>query len=150
MIIKGDKIKLVKKIGSFDKVGDVFEVTDVENGVISFTSNYGTGCMSYDEFEKYFEKCEEPEIREKKVRIWSNWYATKPIKIIDIEGNERHFSYLMRNNGKKVQVRRGNLRAEATCCKEDKFALSVGLKLAEKRLIVKFLKQQVDELAKSM
>lgn len=56
MIIKGDKIKLVQKIGSFDKVGDIFEVTGVDNGVVSFKCNYGTGCMSYDEFERYFEK----------------------------------------------------------------------------------------------
>ena len=34
MIIKGDKIKSVQKIGNFDKVGDIFEVTGVDNGVI--------------------------------------------------------------------------------------------------------------------
>lgn len=58
MIIKGDKIKLVHKIGNFNKIDDVFKVIDVENGVITFECNYDKGCMSYNEFEKYFEKVE--------------------------------------------------------------------------------------------
>lgn len=58
MIIIGDKIKLIQKISNFDKIGDIFEVTGVDGGVISFTCDYGAGCMSYNEFEKYFEKIE--------------------------------------------------------------------------------------------
>ena len=56
MIIKGDKIKLVQKIGNFDKVGDVFEITGVDDGIVSFSCGYGTGCMTYEEFENYFKK----------------------------------------------------------------------------------------------
>lgn len=149
MIIKGDKIKLVKKVGSFNKIGDIFEVTSVDDGVISFTCGYGTGCMSYAEFEKYFERCENHEGTKRKNK-WTRWRITDPIEIEDIEGNKRWFCYSVRSNGKKVQVKKDNLRAEATCCKDDTFNFAIGMKLAEKRLIVKFLKQQVDELAKSM
>ena len=41
MIIIGDKIKLIQKISNFDKIGDIFEVTGVDGGVISFTCDYG-------------------------------------------------------------------------------------------------------------
>lgn len=56
-MIKGDKIKLVHPMGAFTNVGEVCEVVDVQNGgVISFKFGGGKhlGCMSYDEFEKYF------------------------------------------------------------------------------------------------
>jgi len=60
MIIKGNEIRLVKPMGVFDNIGEICEVTDVsEDGVISF--RFGSchlGCMSYNEFEKYFELVE--------------------------------------------------------------------------------------------
>lgn len=62
-IVKGDKIRLVKPMGVFTNVGEVCDVIDVnESGVISFRFGNGMhmGCMSYDEFTKYFEKYEEP------------------------------------------------------------------------------------------
>lgn len=34
MLIVGDKIKQVKSIGGFDKVGTVFDVVGIENGAI--------------------------------------------------------------------------------------------------------------------
>lgn len=57
MITKGNEIRLIKPIGVFDNIGEVCEVTDVsEDGVISFKfGGYHLGCMSYNEFEKYFE-----------------------------------------------------------------------------------------------
>ena len=65
MITKGNEIRLIKPIGVFDNIGEVCEVTDVsEDGVISFKfGGYHLGCMSYNEFEKYFElvKKEVPE-----------------------------------------------------------------------------------------
>ena len=66
MLVKGDKIKLVNPMGMFDNVGEVCEVIDVSNaGVISFKFGNGMhmGCMSADEFEKYFVKYEEPKIK---------------------------------------------------------------------------------------
>ena len=73
-MIKGDKIRLVKPMGVFKNVGEICEVTDVaEGGVISFRfGGYHLGCMSYDEFLKYFEQVEK--------RVWSKWEKTKIIK----------------------------------------------------------------------
>ena len=60
MIVKGNEIRLVKTMGVFDNIGEVCEVTDVsEDGVISFRfGGSHLGCMSYNEFEKYFELVE--------------------------------------------------------------------------------------------
>lgn len=57
-MIKGDRIKLVRKMGVFDNIGEICEVTDIqEGGVICFKfGDCHLGCMSYDEYEKYFEK----------------------------------------------------------------------------------------------
>ena len=60
MIVKGNEIRLIKPMGVFDNIGEVCEVTDVsEDGVISFRfGGSHLGCMSYNEFEKYFELVE--------------------------------------------------------------------------------------------
>lgn len=60
MIVKGNEIRLVKPMGVFDNIGEICEVTDVsEDGVISFRfGGLHLGCMSYNEFEKYFELVE--------------------------------------------------------------------------------------------
>lgn len=57
MIEKGNEIRLIRPMGVFDNIGEVCEVTDVsEDGVISFKfGGCHLGCMSYNEFEKYFE-----------------------------------------------------------------------------------------------
>lgn len=55
---KEDKIKLVKPMGAFTNVGEVCDIVDIsEDGIISFKFSEGVhlGCMSYDEFERYFE-----------------------------------------------------------------------------------------------
>lgn len=66
MIVKGYEIRLVKPMGVFDNIGEICEVTDVsEDGVISFRfSGSHLGCMSYNEFEKYFELVEEENTEE--------------------------------------------------------------------------------------
>ena len=59
MLVKGDKVKMVKAIPSFKRVGEVFEVVDIaEDGVITIKTYCGIGIMSYKEFEKYFELVE--------------------------------------------------------------------------------------------
>ena len=120
-MIKGDKIKLVHKMGVFDNIGEICEVTDIqEGGVICFKfGGCHLGCMSYDEYEKYFEKVETP-IK----RTWSKWYLNE-IRFTDINGKDVRCNYLYRTNGKKVQVRSGSFKAEATCCKDDVFALRI-------------------------
>ncbi len=60
---KGDEIRLVAPMGVFDNIGEICEVTDVsEDGIISFKfGGFHLGCMSYNEFEKYFELVEREE-----------------------------------------------------------------------------------------
>lgn len=100
--------------------------------------------MSYDEFERYFEKVEE------KKRIWTDWDNKYEEFTNPFNGNSMRFIVLFRNNGKKVQAKWGNYRAEATCCKEDKFDYDKGYKLAKRRLIAKIISYQVEKYAKSL
>ena len=142
-MIKGDKIRLVAPMGVFKNVGEICEVIDVaEGGVISFRfGGYHLGCMSYDEFLKYFEMVEE--------KVWTDWKEER-IGFYDINDNLVSIKIRYRNNGKKVQVRSGALKAESSCCKEDIFDLDKGLTLAINRLIVKYIDSQVKSMAKSM
>ena len=146
-MIKGDRIKLVKKMGVFDNIGEICEVTDIqEGGVICFKfGGYHLGCMSYDEYEKYFEKVETPV-----KRTWSKWSLPFEMTFSDIRDGKRTISYQSRTNRKKVQVRSGVFKAEATCCKDDVFDFEKGLTLAKSRLIVKYLDNQVKSIAKAM
>lgn len=146
-MIKGDRIKLVKKMGVFDNIGEICEVTDIqEGGVICFKfGGYHLGCMSYDEYEKYFEKVKTPV-----KRTWSKWSSPLEMTFSDIRDGKRTISYQSRTNGKKVQVRSGVFKAEATCCKDDVFDFEKGLTLAKSRLIVKYLDNQVKSIAKAM
>lgn len=146
-MIKGDRIKLVKKMGVFDNIGEICEVTDIqEGGVICFKfGGCNLGCMSYDEYEKYFEKVEEP-IK----RTWSEWSDYHILYLTDLLGSPRSLSWQYRYNGKKIQVRSGAFKVETTCYKDDIFDLSKGLNLAKKRLIVKYLDNQVKLIAKAM
>ena len=146
-MIKGDRIKLVKKMGAFDNIGEICEVTDIqEGGVICFKfGGCHLGCMSYDEYEKYFEKVETPV-----KKPWSDWSLAHELTFIDIKGDEKTIKYQYRDNGKRVQVRSGDLKACSSCYDEDEFSLSSGLELAEMRLVVKYLDNQVKSIAKAM
>lgn len=142
-MIKGDKIRLVKPMGVFRNIGEICEVTDIaDGGVISFRfSGYHLGCMSYNEFLNYFEKVEE--------RIWTNW-EEKSIVFFGINNEQISFNVKYRNNGKKVQVKKGTLKAESSCHKDDVFNFDKGFNLAVKRLIVKYIDNQVKAIAKCM
>lgn len=150
MIIKGDKIKLVKEIGNLVKVGDEFTVTGVDNGVITFTSEYGEGVMSYDEFEKHFES--NPK------HSWSQWLKIGSMfynilsernEIINIE--YRH------DSDRRVQIRMKvdpnddkYIRSEANCHKEDDFNFNIGYQLARARLYVKWMDEKVKEYVETL
>lgn len=142
-MIKGDKIKLVKEMGAFKNVGEICEVVDVaEGGVISFRfGRYHLGCMSYDEFLKYFEVVDN--------NAWTDWKKTT-VTIRNIDGELERIVLEHRNNHKKTQVRYNGLKAESTCHSIDVFDAEKGLKLAIKRLHVKYLDRQVKQLAKKM
>lgn len=145
-MIKGDKIRLVKPMGAFKNIGEVCEVIDIaEGGVISFKfGGVHLGCMSYDEYKKYFEKVEEPIKRE-----WSDW-ENKRLSFYDLNDKMRNITVQCRENGKKVQVRSGAYKTESTCCQEDTFDFNKGLELAAKRLIVKYLDGQCKAYASSL
>lgn len=146
MILVGDKIKLVKEIpDGFNKIGQIFRISHIDNGHITFyLDDTIAGCMSYDEFEKYFEKVEK--------REWSDWSIRKGESAYDpFTGGVYPISSLsFRTNGKKVQVRYCGYKAEATCCSGDKFNIDTGFKLAKCRLIAKMIAGQVDAYAKSL
>lgn len=145
-MITGDKIKLVKPMGAFTNVGEVCEVTDVaEGGIISFRfGGVHLGCMSYNEYEKYFEKVDYVEKKN-----WTAWYKDD-ISFYDLNDDVVTIEILYRDNGRKVQVKYDSYRAESTCNKVDTFDLDKEFELAMKRLIVKYLDGQVEMLATSM
>ena len=124
MLLKGDRIKLVKPIPGLDRVGDVFEVLDIlEGGTISFKSDYGAGVMSFSEFRKYFEK--------KNILTWSPWES------IRFDDDDTIYSY--RTNNKRIELRLGDIKSSASCHENDEFDLSKGLSLCLARLLVKQL-----------
>ena len=145
-MIKGDKIKLVKPMGVLTNIGEVCEVTNViDDGIITFRFGNGLhlGCMSYDEFLKYFEM-----IEEKPKRLWTEWRHGEEV-FYDLNNRPVFLRFSYRDNGKKVQVRAGNLKSESTCSKYDTFNIDTGFIIAKKRLIVKYLANQAKEIAKS-
>lgn len=151
-MIKGDRIRLKAKMGVFDNIGEICEVTDVnDSGVICFKFGNGRhlGCISFDEYEKYFELVEEE--KEPVKRAWSKW---KPGYIIfyNQTGECIEEDIYYRENRKRVQVKLkdGSLRANASCCKEDKFDFFKGRELAERRLVVKYLDREVKKYADSL
>ena len=146
-MIKGDKIKLVKPMGAFTNIGEVCEVIDVsEGGVVSFKFGNGLhlGCMSYDEFLKYFEMVEE-----KPKRIWTEWQREE-VKVYNQFNTLITVGIRYRHNGKKVQVKASGIKAESTCSKYDEFDFEKGFKLAVSRFKAKYLSNLVKIYAKTL
>ena len=140
-MIKGDKIKLKKKIGTFDHIGAICEVIDVsEDGIISFRyKNKYEGCISKDVCMKYFDK----------VRRWTEWKYGGVLMYCSI-GNRPSFTFWYRYNGKTVQVKHKEYKAKASCHKDDKFDIDVGLSIAKRRLIIKILTNQIEQQIETM
>lgn len=146
-MIKGDKIKLIKPMGVFTNIGEICEVIDVgEGGVISFKFGNGLhlGCMSYDEFQKYFEL-----VKEKPKRKWSEW-KREEVSFNNIFNTQIKIGVRYRENGKKVQIKAYGIKGESTCSKYDEFDIVKGFELAKKRFIVKFLEKSVIDYAKTL
>ena len=151
-MIVGDKIRLKKKMGVFDNIGEICEVTEIQDGgVICFKFGEGKhlGCMSYDEYEKYFDKVEEPVKR--KLTGWKKQATsfTNPFS-----GQACAITIEYRDNGKRVEIRKvlddKTIKGIATCCKNDKFKMITGYELAKKRFVIKYLKYELDKLTKEM
>lgn len=154
MITKGSKIKLVNAMGEFNNIGEVCDVIKVtEDGVISFKFGNGMhlGCMSFDEYGKYFVDYVEPQ---KITREWSNWDYDS-IYYIEYTGEAMCYNVKTRHNGKKVQIVctegvHDGLKAEAICCNSDSFDHDKGYALAYARLLAKMAKKDAELLAKDM
>lgn len=146
MIIKGDKIELVKETRAFKKIGTKFEVDWIdEDGNITFdfrsrdseAGRPGRATMTYREFEKYFKIVPK--------RVWSEWMPTNIQYFGFIEQDLIRINAVYRTNGKKVQVRLhrvystsiNRLRGEATCSPSDYFDVNKGLVIAKMRLAKK-------------
>lgn len=157
MLKTGDKIKYVKANSFIEfPIGTIFTVTDVQNLNIAVIGEYGTGemkvgikgVMSYDEYEKYFEKVvEEPK------PTWTEWRRISEKELWEImnELKEGHYiiNYLKhylkdnplwyvctRNNGKKTDVEltiglSTKFRSTSSCNKYfDDFDESKGIQVA--------------------
>lgn len=151
-MIKGDRIRLKAKMGVFDNIGEVCEVTDIsDGGVICFKFGNGShlGCMSFDEYEKYFELVEKE--KEPVKRVWSKWKLGY-ITFYNQTGECIEEDIYYKENRKRVQVKLkdGSLRANASCYKEDNFDFFKGRELAERRLIMKYLAREVKKYADSL
>ena len=154
MITSGSKIKLAKAMGEFNNIGEVCDVIKVtEEGVISFKFGNGMhlGCMSYDEYEKYFVNYVEPK---KADRVWSDWEYDY-IKYTEYTGEDMCYDIKVRDNGKKVQMMcvdgvHEGVRAESTCCHSDVFSYDRGYDLAYSRLLAKMTQKDAEILAKNM
>lgn len=151
-MIKGDKIKFIKSMGVFTNVGEICDVVDVTtDGIISFKFGNGKhlGCMSYDEFEKYFELVESK-------RVWGEWKCKHlDHKYIGKPGLNIETQIETRTNGKIVQARfrMGDgtyITSRATCHKDDMFSVEKGTLLAEKRLIAKIFMNEAKDYAANL
>ena len=124
MLMTGDSFKQASKIGCFDKVGDIFKVTDISNdGMITFSASYGMGMMTYDEFNNHFEKIEH--------QPWSEW--------IQRDG------YTYKTNNKQVKIKRGDFSARSSCHTTDVFDLEKGITIALARVDVKEAKAKLEK-----
>lgn len=156
MIAKGSRIKLVKPMGMFNKVGEICEVVNVnEDAVITFKCSFGMGCMSYDELDRYFEVEGANVSKEKKKpkRKWSDWKYDTFI-YYDFNGTNHTIPVKYRTNGKTIDLRtdwkyvtedKPNLRAKASCNKNDKFDFDTGLDIADNRMQIKYLQRLLED-----
>lgn len=143
MLITGDRFEMVNPIEGFNQVGDTFEVIKVlENGTITFKAGYGTGVMSIDEFDKYFQK-----VLTSKKKEWTDWITYDDEESLFCDG------YEYKTNGQKVIVREGgegSLKASSSCHPNDVFDLRKGYDLAHVRLEAKVANNRVKHVLKSM
>ena len=146
MIIKSSKIKLIKSMGMFNKIGEVCEIINIsDDAVITFKCSFGIGCMSYDELNKYFEICDDTTTKQDTKRTWTEWFeATMIIPISECVFN---FPIKIRDNGKIVEFRTNwdvektnlkNLKVRSFCnLHYDDFSLVKGFRICRTRLIIK-------------
>lgn len=139
MLTVGDKIRLKKIMGVFTNIGEVCEVVNVSEDMsicFRFKNGIHLGCMSYKEFETYFDKIEQPKY------MWTDWEW-------EAKGDKRDEGYEFKTNGKKVIVRKCGFKATATCHPNDIFDKRKGIKIALARINVKKAQAELGDILKS-
>lgn len=142
-VISLDEIKLILK--KENKIID-FNKYDINDLTIYFTLN---DCSTGEIIVGNNGNFDKLNLIVKEKREWTPW---KMVRIFydDLEGYHIYVDISERCNGKKVQLKYGNIRAEATCNDLDKFNYEKGFKLARARLIIKLLESDVKVYAKRM
>lgn len=162
MLQLNDKIKYVKANSLIGvPLGTIFTVTEIEGTAVAVKTNIeidGVMCvvqcvMSYDAFEKYFEKVIESTTTKNKTRVWTEWRKIERDELDKIISNFKDYCYIIkylkdyfskyysavvetRNNGKKTEVRitfdaaGQKVKATTTCNKVDTFNESKGIEVA--------------------
>lgn len=134
--IKYDRVVLVKELNDkFCKVGEYFEVCNVlEDSFVlrDAKSKIAVGVVSFNDFERCF-------VHEKDFTGWTKWTM--------MTGFDGQRDIYYRSNGRKIQVKflTDNIRAEASCHKDDDFNLYYGLNLAYLRCRNKAFAKKKDE-----
>lgn len=171
MLKTGDKIKYVNANSFIGlPLGTMFTVTDIQGTVVALETKIEFGSiegiakcvMSYNEYEKYFEKIIEPEIIEENKPTWTEWRKIEKDELWKImnELNDGHYviKYLKhyfrdnqwwyivtRNNGKKTDVELhmgigSKFKSTSTCNKHfDDFDENKGIQVALIKMFPKII-----------
>lgn len=128
MLVKGDKIKQVKEINGFNKVGDEFLIKDIDVGVITFESTYGRGVMSYDEFERYFEKV----VEEK----WTDWTITN-----------KGYKYRTKGMLTELEFYYDGIHTFAKCleCDKESYSIDTAIEICKSKHEIILLQRKIKE-----
>lgn len=171
MLKIGDKVKYVKSKPFMEiPIGTIFEVTDIKGTALAVKGEYKSngmivghieGIMSYDEYEKYFEKVVE-ETNAKKKNSWTEYRLISDVELSKILGNLGDYfirdfatTFLLmtdnkittRNNGKKTELRvefkisntTRKIKATSCCNKIDRYDETKGVEVALIKLFAKII-----------
>ena len=173
MLKIGDKIKLIKADPMIEMpLGTIMTITDIVGTAIAVEGDYTVngcaigkikGLMSYDKYEKYFEKIiEKPKVV---ATEWSEWKTRSLCDTDDVcEHCSKGFacacteSLLYRHNNKKVMIKivarsthlypnmpNGKvLTACASCHPDDTFDLKKGIKIAIEKINKQIAKRVIE------
>lgn len=136
IILKNDKVVLIKEFGNLQTVGETYEVANITDTAIvirDVSTKIAVGAVDISDFYKYFKKPDE-------VKGWTEW---KEIRDADDD------IFFYRTNQKRVQVKSlDNIRAESSCNQKDndEFNLHFGLTLAYLKCKNKTLKQDEENV----
>jgi hypothetical protein len=175
MLKIGDKIKYVNTNSLMEfPLGTIFEVKDIKGTALAVSGKYKAngmtvgyieGIMSYDEYEKYFEKYVEEEKTEKK-NPWSEWKEVNFDNVCDSAcgcetcplsyccNNLDYCDVLYKTNNKRIIVKYTTngkvIKSHSTCHETDTFDLNTGLRVALARLFVKIAEEDLKTYIESL